>query len=44
MEIAISESFRAIAPWFGIVFVLIALYFVYRSFYHMKSEETAVEE
>jgi len=44
MEIAISESFRAVAPWFGIVFVLIALYFVYRSFYHMKSEETAVEE
>lgn len=38
MEIAISESFRAIAPWFGIVFVLIGLFFVYRSFYKMKSE------
>lgn len=38
MEIAISESFRAIAPYFGIAFVIIALYFVYRSFYNMKSE------
>ena len=37
MEIAISESFRNIAPYFGIAFVLIALYFVYRSFYKMKS-------
>ena len=44
MEIAISESFRAIAPWFGIAFVIIALYFVYRSFYHMKSEEEAESE
>ena len=39
MEIAISESFREIAPYFGIVFVLIALYFVYRSFYNMKLTE-----
>ena len=39
MEIAISESFREIAPYFGVVFVLIALYFVYRSFYNMKSTE-----
>ena len=38
MEIAISESFRAIAPYFGVAFVIIALYFVYRSFYNMKSE------
>ena len=37
MEIAISERFRDIAPYVGIVFVLIALYFVYRSFYNMKS-------
>lgn len=36
MEIAISESFRAIAPYVGIVFVLIALVFVYRSFYKMR--------
>ncbi len=37
MEIAISENFREMAPYFGIVFVLIALYFVYRSFYKMKT-------
>ncbi len=37
MEIAISENFRSLAPYFGIAFVLIALYFVYRSFYKMKS-------
>ena len=38
MEIAISEKFREIAPWIGVVFVAIGLYFVYRSFYKMKSE------
>lgn len=38
MEIAISESFRGIAPWFGVGFVVIALYFVWRSFYKMRSE------
>ncbi len=37
MEIAISDSFKDIAPWFGVVFVLIGLYFVYRSFYKMQS-------
>jgi K(+)-stimulated pyrophosphate-energized sodium pump len=36
MEIAISEGFRGIAPWFGVVFLLIALVFVYRSFYKMR--------
>ena len=39
MEIAISPNFRNIAPYVGIVFVGIALYFVYRSFYKMKSLE-----
>ena len=38
MEIAISESFRDIAPYVGIAFVIIALYFVYRSFYRMTSK------
>ena len=38
MAIAISESFRKIAPWVGIVFVVIALFFVYRSFYQMRSK------
>jgi len=36
MEIAISESFRDIAPYFGIGFLAIALYFVWRSFYKMR--------
>ena len=43
MEIAISESFRDIAPWFGVGFVLVGLFFVYRSFYKMRSEATAEE-
>ncbi|WP_407402226.1 sodium-translocating pyrophosphatase [Sodaliphilus sp.] len=38
MEIAISDDFKAIAPYVGIVFVLIAVYFVYRSFYKMTSK------
>ena len=36
MEIAISAGFRSMAPYFGIVFLLIALVFVYRSFYKMR--------
>jgi K(+)-stimulated pyrophosphate-energized sodium pump len=36
MEIAISEHFRTAAPYVGIGFLLIALYFVYRSFYKMR--------
>ena len=36
MEIAISESFRNIAPFIGIIFVIIALFFVWSSFYKMK--------
>ena len=36
MEIAISESFRNIAPAFGVVFLVIALFFVWRSFYGMR--------
>ena len=39
MEIAISQSFRAIAPWIGGVFFAVALYFVYRSFYKMRINE-----
>ncbi len=37
MEIAISDKFMNLAPAVGIVFVLIGLYFVYRSFYKMQS-------
>ena len=36
MEIAISEGFRQMAPWFGVAFLIIALVFVYRSFYRMR--------
>jgi K(+)-stimulated pyrophosphate-energized sodium pump len=36
MEIAISDSFYSVAPYVGGVFFVIALYFVYRSFYNMR--------
>ena len=36
MEIAIAPQFKAIAPYFGVVFLLVALYFVFRSFYKMR--------
>lgn len=36
MEIAISDGFRNIAPVFGVIFIIIALVFVYRSFYKMR--------
>ncbi|MBO4600295.1 MAG: sodium-translocating pyrophosphatase [Bacteroidales bacterium] len=36
MEIAISEGFRSLAPYFGLVFLAVALFFVYRSFYKMR--------
>lgn len=36
MEIAISASFREIAPVVGGVFLVIALFFVWRSFYGMR--------
>ena len=39
MEIAISESFRDLAPYFGIGFLAIALYFVWRSFYKMRIKQ-----
>jgi len=39
MEIAISQSFRTVAPWVGGVFLIVALYFVYRSFYKMRINE-----
>lgn len=36
MEIAISESFRSAAPYVGGVFFLVAVFFVWRSFYSMR--------
>ncbi len=41
MEMAISESFRATAPYVGGLFFLVALYFVWRSFYKMRIIKTA---
>ena len=39
MEIAISKAFRNAAPYIGIVFFLIACYFVWRSFYKMRIDK-----
>jgi K(+)-stimulated pyrophosphate-energized sodium pump len=39
MEIALSVHFRAMAHYVGIVFFVIALYFVYRSFYKMRIKD-----
>ncbi|HAX47836.1 MAG TPA: sodium-translocating pyrophosphatase [Ignavibacteria bacterium] len=36
MEMAITESFRATAPYVGLFFFLVAIYFVWRSFYKMR--------
>lgn len=36
MEIAISESFRNVAPYVGGFFLLVAMFFVWRSFYGMR--------
>jgi Inorganic pyrophosphatase len=39
MEIAISAAFRDVAPFFGIAFLIVALIFVWRSFYKMRIEK-----
>ncbi|HEX2788776.1 MAG TPA: sodium-translocating pyrophosphatase [Ignavibacteria bacterium] len=36
MEIAIVPDFQAAAPYVGVVFLLVALYFVWRSFFKMR--------
>ena len=36
MEIAISDAFKNVAPYIGIVFLAVALIFVWRSFYKMR--------
>jgi K(+)-stimulated pyrophosphate-energized sodium pump len=36
MEIALAEHFRPVAMYIGLVFLAIALIFVYRSFYKMR--------
>jgi K(+)-stimulated pyrophosphate-energized sodium pump len=40
MEIAIDEKFRAAGPYVGIIFLMIALLFVWRSFYAMRIKTT----
>lgn len=39
MEIAISENFRGAAPYFGVAFLIVALIFVWRSFYKMRIDK-----
>jgi len=39
MEMAISENFRALAPYLGIAFVAVAIFFVWRSFYKMRIDD-----
>ena len=41
MEIAISESFRSVAPFIGIAFLAVAVVFVWRSFYKMRITQKA---
>ncbi len=36
MEIAISGTFRDVAPYVGVAFFLVAVFFVYRTFYGMR--------
>jgi K(+)-stimulated pyrophosphate-energized sodium pump len=36
MEIAIAPEFRSAAHYVGVIFLLAALYFVWRSFYKMR--------
>ena len=39
MEIALSVHFRPVAPYIGMAFFIVALYFVYRSFYKMRIKD-----
>lgn len=36
MEIALVDSFRPVAPYIGLAFLVAALFFVFRSFYRMR--------
>ena len=40
MEMAISPNFSDFAPWVGIIFVLVAIFFVWRSFYKMRIDDS----
>jgi len=41
MEMAITESFRTTAPYVGLFFFVVALYFVWRSFFKMRITQKA---
>jgi K(+)-stimulated pyrophosphate-energized sodium pump len=36
MEIALAENFRPVAHYIGVFFLIVALIFVWRSFYKMR--------
>ncbi len=40
MEIAIADKFQAVSPYIGGVFFVMALYFVWRTFYKMRISDT----
>ena len=40
LEMAIAPNFQTVAPWAGIILVLVAIYFVWRSFYRMRIDDT----
>ena len=40
MEMAIAPNFQTVAPWAGIILVVVAIYFVWRSFYRMRIDDT----
>jgi len=39
MELAITDSFSRVAPYIGVAFLVVALVFVWRSFYRMRISE-----
>jgi K(+)-stimulated pyrophosphate-energized sodium pump len=39
MEISISKNFKDFAPYFGLAFLIVALVFVWRSFYKMRIDD-----
>ena len=43
MEIAISAKFQNIAPYVAVFFFIVALFFVWRSFYGMRIKEHSEE-
>ena len=40
MALAAFDPAQGAAPWAGIILVLVAIYFVWRSFYRMRIDDT----